>query len=83
MNERAKILLERQQRVWLDLQVLLAAAGIEVCGIGALSEDERRWLDGWFMERVFPVLTPAGDRPGPSLPVHPEYGPGDGPAIAP
>jgi polyphosphate kinase len=74
LNERAKILLERQQRVWLELRAALSKEGIDVVGVGDISEDERRWLDGWFMERVFPVLTPLAIDPAHPFPFIPNMG---------
>ena len=73
-----------QQRVWIELQAaLLGEAGIEVCEPAALSADDIEWLDSWFMERVFPVLTPLAIDPGASVPVHSQHGPRDGaPAAA-
>jgi polyphosphate kinase len=72
--ERLKLLMERQQRVWRDLRRALAEAGIEVSDIASLSEDERHWLDGWFMERVFPVLTPLAIDPAHPFPFIPNMG---------
>jgi len=74
VNERARILQERQQKVWLMLRAALAEAGIEVCEIGGISEEERRFLDGWFMERVFPVLTPLAIDPAHPFPFIPNMG---------
>ncbi len=74
VRERAKALLDRQQRVWLDLRAALAGAGLEVSDVAALSEDERRWLDTWFMERVFPVLTPLAIDPAHPFPFIPNMG---------
>ncbi len=74
VNERARILLDRQQRVWLDLRAALEAAGIEVCNAAGLSEDERNWLDTWFMERVFPILTPLAIDPAHPFPFIPNMG---------
>ncbi len=74
VNERARILLDRQQRVWLELRAALAAAGIEVCTTASLSDDERSWLDTWFMERVFPILTPLAIDPAHPFPFIPNMG---------
>src|SRR5947207_2417563 len=56
IHMRAQALLGEQQRVWHDICVLLRQASIEVVEDGALttalSADDVRWLDGWFMERV-------------------------------
>jgi polyphosphate kinase len=72
--EREKLLIERQQGAWRDLRAALAAAGIEVGDIASLTEDERHWLDGWFMERVFPVLTPLAIDPAHPFPFIPNMG---------
>ncbi len=74
VRERARTLLARQQRVWLELRAGLAQAGIEVCEVAALSDDERHWLDTWFMERVFPVLTPLAIDPAHPFPFIPNMG---------
>ncbi len=74
VNERARRLLDRQQLVWHDLRAALAAAGLEVCEVASIREDERRWLDAWFMERVFPVLTPLAIDPAHPFPFIPNMG---------
>jgi polyphosphate kinase len=72
--ERIRLLLESQQKVWLELKAKLALAGIEVCELGALTDAERNWLDSWFMERVFPVLTPLAIDPAHPFPFIPNMG---------
>ncbi len=74
VNERAKALLDRQQTVWLELRHALQAAGLEVCDTARISEAERSWLDSWFMERVFPVLTPLAIDPAHPFPFIPNMG---------
>ena len=71
---RAESLLAGQQRVWRELRGLLQAAGIEVCEPSRLTEDDRKWLDAWFMERVFPVLTPLAIDPAHPFPFIPNMG---------
>ena len=65
---RAEALLADQQRVWRDLTGELHKAGIEVRATKSLSGDDRLWLDAWFMERVFPVLTPLAVDPAHPFP---------------
>ncbi len=55
---RAAALMAMQQAVWQELRGQLAEAGIVVCDPAALPEADRAWLAAWFMDRVFPVLTP-------------------------
>ncbi len=71
---RAEALLDDQQRVWRDLKGLLQGAGIEVCAADALSHDDLTWLEAWFMERVFPVLTPLAIDPAHPFPFIPNMG---------
>lgn len=71
---RAESLLAEQQRVWRELRGLLRDAGIEVCEPDSLSADDVRWLDAWFMERVFPVLTPLAIDPAHPFPFIPNMG---------
>jgi polyphosphate kinase len=74
VREVARKLLERQQRVWLGLKGKLREAGIEVVEAAALTDTERHWLDQWFMERVFPVLTPLAIDPAHPFPFIPNMG---------
>ncbi len=74
IKTRAERLLANQQRVWGELRTLLNEAGIVVCSIEALSSEDRLWLDGWFMERVFPVVTPLAIDPAHPFPFIPNFG---------
>ena len=58
IRTRGEALMERQQRVWRDLRRLLEKRGIAICPTQHLSPADIAWLDIWFMEHVFPVLTP-------------------------
>jgi polyphosphate kinase len=71
---RAESLLAEQQRVWRELRGLLRDAGLEVCDIASLAPDDVTWLDAWFMERVFPVLTPLAIDPAHPFPFIPNMG---------
>ena len=70
----AEALLADQKRVWAELRGLLHAAGIVVCEPATLSSDDMAWLDDWFMERVFPVLTPLAVDPAHPFPFIPNMG---------
>jgi polyphosphate kinase len=71
---RAESLLAEQQRVWRELRGLLREAGIEVCEPTELSANDVKWLEAWFMERVFPVLTPLAIDPAHPFPFIPNMG---------
>ncbi len=65
---RAQALIEEQQQEWRRLRGLLREQGILVCEPGELTEADRAWLADWFMERVFPVLTPLAVDPAHPFP---------------
>jgi len=71
---RAEMLLKEQQRVWRELKSLLQAARLEVCAGQSLSRHDLVWLEAWFMERVFPVLTPLAIDPAHPFPFIPNMG---------
>jgi polyphosphate kinase len=71
---RAQLLIDEQQRVWHELRAQLAAAGVELCEEEKLSKTDRDWLDHWFMDRVFPVLTPLAIDPAHPFPFIPNMG---------
>ncbi|SUE44922.1 RNA degradosome polyphosphate kinase [Roseomonas gilardii] len=68
IHERAGSLIEAQRVAWREVRVLLREAGIAVLEPAELEESERAWLENWFMERVFPVLTPLAVDPAHPFP---------------
>ncbi|MDE2200534.1 MAG: RNA degradosome polyphosphate kinase [Rhodospirillales bacterium] len=74
VEARARALMAEQQRVWRHLRGLLAEAGLVVAEPATLSDADRFWLDAWFMERVFPVLTPLAIDPAHPFPFIPNMG---------
>ncbi|HUB11447.1 MAG TPA: RNA degradosome polyphosphate kinase [Acetobacteraceae bacterium] len=71
---RADALLGDQQRVWRELKTLLQKERLEVCAADRLTRDDLSWLEAWFMERVFPVLTPLAIDPAHPFPFIPNMG---------
>ncbi|HET6235771.1 MAG TPA: RNA degradosome polyphosphate kinase [Acetobacteraceae bacterium] len=74
IKQRTDGLLAEQQRAWRELRGALRAADLEVCDTAQLSADDIAWLDAWFMERVFPVLTPLAIDPAHPFPFIPNMG---------
>ncbi len=74
IQTRAKRLMDEQQRVWRDLRRQLAEAGVELCAAASLNEADQAWLGHWFMDRVFPVLTPLAVDPAHPFPFIPNMG---------
>src|SRR5271165_1558270 len=71
---RAETLMADQQRILRELLGLLRAAGLELCTRETLSVADTAWLDAWFMERVFPVVTPLAIDPAHPFPFIPNMG---------
>ena len=74
IQPQAAALMHKQQEVWRALRGQLEAADITLCDAEALSAEEVAWLDSWFMERVFPVLTPLAIDPAHPFPFIPNMG---------
>ncbi|NKY53428.1 RNA degradosome polyphosphate kinase [Nocardia vermiculata] len=67
--ERTQELADRHARVFLDqVQPALAADGVAVIGWSDLDADERGRLSGYFLDQVFPVLTPLAVDPAHPFP---------------
>lgn len=74
IHTRAQALMAEQQRVWRHLRGLLREQGLAVIEPGELSAEDRAWLEQWFMERIFPVLTPLAIDPAHPFPFIPSLG---------
>lgn len=78
ITEAADRLLVDQENVWRDIRHALADAGIQVLGStridAALSADEIAWLETYFREQQFPVLTPQALDPAHPFPFMPNKG---------
>ena len=74
IREHASALMAEQQRVWATLQDELREAGIEVLSAGELAESERSWLEQYFIDQVFPILTPLAIDPAHPFPFIPSGG---------
>ncbi|MCB8873793.1 RNA degradosome polyphosphate kinase [Acidisoma silvae] len=74
INTRARRLIADQQRAWNKVRAELAVAGLVVADIGALTDADRAWLDAFFMDRIFPVLTPLAVDPAHPFPFIPNMG---------
>lgn len=74
INARAQELIERQHDCWQALRPLLRAAGVELIGSDALTDEEAAWLEREFLANIFPVLTPIAVDPAQPFPFVPNLG---------
>jgi polyphosphate kinase len=74
IRDRASILMTEQQRVWGTLQGELRDAGIAVLAGSELTDGERAWLETYFIDQVFPILTPLAVDPAHPFPFIPNGG---------
>lgn len=74
INLRARELIAAQQTAFTELLSLLAGAGLTVNSAAELTSDDAIFLDSYFMERVFPVLTPLAVDPAHPFPFIPNMG---------
>ncbi|MEM1383986.1 MAG: RNA degradosome polyphosphate kinase [Pseudomonadota bacterium] len=73
--DRAAVALQmRQQQVWGALSEQLAAENIHVVGEHDLDDDDRRWLEAYYYDEVFPILTPMAIDPAHPFPFIPNQG---------
>ncbi|MBF0130048.1 MAG: RNA degradosome polyphosphate kinase [Alphaproteobacteria bacterium] len=74
VNTDARLLLEQQSACWRSLREEMRAEGICVLSADELTGAERTWLDGYFMEMIFPILTPLAIDPAHPFPFLPNLG---------
>jgi len=74
INRRAGRLMAAQQLCWNQLKAELRKAGVAVVAPDELTEDDRRWLEGRFLDTVFLVLTPLAIDPAHPFPFIPNKG---------
>jgi polyphosphate kinase len=74
INARARELINAQQAAFAHVRALLATAGLVICTTAQLAAEDAHFLDSYFMERVFPVLTPLAVDPAHPFPFIPNMG---------
>jgi polyphosphate kinase len=74
INEDARRLMQRQQRIFDGLRREMQAERITLMDRATLSEDDRATLDGIFLNNVFPVLSPLAIDPAHPFPFIPNTG---------
>jgi polyphosphate kinase len=74
INNRASDLVHIQQRLWRVLRSELSEAGVSVVDAPELSAKEREWVEEYFNDQIFPVLTPLAIDPAHPFPFIPNLG---------
>ncbi|WP_337876598.1 RNA degradosome polyphosphate kinase [Elioraea sp.] len=74
IHAKAQELMTEQRRVWDSLRGPLRAQGLAVIEPEELTAEDRAWLEQWFMDRIFPVLTPLAIDPAHPFPFIPSMG---------
>ncbi|PLX34041.1 MAG: RNA degradosome polyphosphate kinase [Hyphomicrobiales bacterium] len=67
-------LIREQQTQWEALRTELAKANVHLLEPEDLGRKEREWIENYFLERVFPVLTPLAIDPAHPFPFIPNLG---------
>ena len=74
IHARSAELMQQQQACWRALREELRVAGVAVLDAAELTADEKQWLDAFFLDQIFPVLTPMAIDPAHPFPFLPNLG---------
>jgi polyphosphate kinase len=74
IHREAERLMAKQCRCWTRLKSELREARVAVIDVGELTRGDRKWLDGYFMDHIFPILTPLAIDPAHPFPFIPNLG---------
>lgn len=70
----ARRLMQKQGDIWRGLSVELAEAGVEIIDAARLTATDKAFLERYFLDQVFPVVTPLAIDPAHPFPFIPNKG---------
>lgn len=65
---KAKKLIKDQQECWKNLCIEMKKKDIFILNIEEISNEDKKWLNNYFMDQIFPVLTPMAIDPAHPFP---------------
>jgi len=74
INDMVAELSRGQHDQWTELREALDSEGVHVVGPGDITAADREWLEKFFQEEIFPVLTPIAVDPAHPFPFIPNFG---------
>src|SRR5436190_5524055 len=74
INVLSSELMRNQQTTWRRLRDELRASGLAVIDAAEVTAEEKQWLDSFFLDQIFPVLTPMAMDPAHPFPFIPNLG---------
>jgi polyphosphate kinase len=74
INARTGDLMRNQQACWRRLREEMRASGIALIDSSEVTAEEKQWLDAFFLDQIFPVLTPMAMDPAHPFPFIPNLG---------
>jgi polyphosphate kinase len=74
ISRESSQLLVSQQECWRQLRAVLADQGIVVVRRDDVSDSDKVWLEKYFLEQIFPVITPIAIDPAHPFPFIPNLG---------
>lgn len=72
--ENADALMSSQRAAWREIREALADGGISVLRANEIDAEAMEWLEGYFREQIFPILTPQALDPAHPFPFIPNKG---------